>query len=146
MPDSKREAALKALKTKLDNLSGPTVQRNGVEPEKIPAGGLVILRDGDPGPPVEETLSPHTYHYEHQAEIEVFVQQGTPSARDTTFDSILHGIATVVDADKTLGGVVDWAEVREPDAIDEEPVDGGNDLKRAVVPVILHYATTSPLQ
>lgn len=43
--------------------------------ETVPAGGLIILRDGDPGDP-EVILSPVTYLWEHQTEIEVILQRG----------------------------------------------------------------------
>jgi hypothetical protein len=32
-------------------MPGATIERNSGLPEKIPAGGLLILRDGDPGEP-----------------------------------------------------------------------------------------------
>ena len=38
-------------------------------PERVPAEGLLILRDGEPGEP-EVPLSPFAYHYQHRAEIE----------------------------------------------------------------------------
>ena len=49
MPASKAEQVLDALKTLLETLLGATIERNSVLPEKIPDGGLIILRDGDPG-------------------------------------------------------------------------------------------------
>lgn len=49
---------------------GAKVLRNEILPEKVPAAGVVILRDGDLGPP-EVWLSPPGYYYEHRAEIEV---------------------------------------------------------------------------
>ena len=38
--------------------------------KKVPATGLVILRDGDPGEP-DVTLNPRTEFYAHRIEIEV---------------------------------------------------------------------------
>jgi hypothetical protein len=51
MPASKPEQVLEALKALLETLPEAVVQRNSVLPEKIPGGGLIILRDGDPGQP-----------------------------------------------------------------------------------------------
>jgi len=56
MADSRRESALKALLTLLQgiawtNAPAPQVERNEAEAREIPAGGLVSLRDGDPGSP-----------------------------------------------------------------------------------------------
>jgi hypothetical protein len=39
------------LNALLETVSGATVERNSVLPEKVPTGGLIILRDGDPGEP-----------------------------------------------------------------------------------------------
>ncbi|WP_068305959.1 acyl-CoA transferase [Pararhodobacter sp. CCB-MM2] len=69
-----------------------TALRGDVLPERVPAEGLLILRDGEPGEP-KVTLSPLRYHYQHRAEIEAVVQ-GT--VRDA--------------ADRTLGRLCDWVE------------------------------------
>jgi hypothetical protein len=88
---------------------GAKVLRNAILPEKVPAAGVVILRDGDPGPP-EVWLSPPGYYYEHRAEIEVVVD-GNPAARDTAFDALRLAIGTALAADRTLGsGPIDRLE------------------------------------
>jgi hypothetical protein len=51
MPASKAEQVLGALKGLLETLPGATVDRNSVLLEEIPNGGLIILREGDPGEP-----------------------------------------------------------------------------------------------
>ena len=71
---SKRETILAALHARLQTLAAP-VLRGDVLPERIPASGLIILRDGKPGDP-EMTLSPLTYFYEHRAELEVVIRPG----------------------------------------------------------------------
>jgi len=50
--------------------------------ERIPATGLIILRDGEPGKP-EVTLSSLTYFFEHRAEQEVVIQIAGLFARRT---------------------------------------------------------------
>jgi hypothetical protein len=35
----------------LETVSGAVVERSSVLPEKVPAGGLIILRDGDSSEP-----------------------------------------------------------------------------------------------
>ena len=141
---STRETALLGLKTALKTLSGPTVERNTESPDEIPADGLVILRDGDPGEP-DVVLSPLTYLYEHEADVEALVQEADDADRDTALDDLLSAIADALSADPTLGGAVDVLEVREPE-IDGEEVTGAADIKGATVPVILYYATTNPLK
>ena len=70
---SKRELVLAALHAQLQTLAAPSL-RGDVLPERIPATGLIILRDGKPGEP-EVTLSPLTYFYQHRAELEVVVRE-----------------------------------------------------------------------
>jgi hypothetical protein len=74
MSASKSEQVLSALKALLETVPNASVERNGVLPEKIPDGGLIILRDGDPGEP-EQTLGGfgNTY-YRHEVEIEVCIE------------------------------------------------------------------------
>jgi hypothetical protein len=70
-----RETILSALHALLQIQAAP-VLRGEVLPERVPAAGLLILRDGDPGEPAM-TLSPLRYHYQHRAEVEAVVQAGT---------------------------------------------------------------------
>jgi hypothetical protein len=136
---SHREQTLTALHARLSALAA-NVLRGEVLPERVPAGGLLILRDGEPGEP-EVTLSPLTYHYQHRAAIEA-VLQGPD--RDGAFDMLCASIGTALAADRTLGGLCDWVEAEAPQPADL-PVEGAAGLKAAVIPVILHYSTADPL-
>ena len=138
-----RETILQALLAALQTVPDATILRGAILPERIPSGGLLILRDGDPGTP-EVTLSPLQYHYEHRTEIEVIVQGKTPTARDATFDALLAALATAITTDRTLGGLCDWVQAEAPQPVDL-PVEGAEALKAAVVPVILTYTTANPL-
>jgi len=138
-----RETILQALLAALQTVPDATVLREDVLPERVPAGGLVILRDGDPGSP-EVTLSPLAYHYEHRAEIEVITQGKTPEARATAFDTLIQTIGVALAIDRTLGGFCDWTEAQAPQSVDL-PVEGAAALKAAIIPVILTYCTTDPL-
>lgn len=138
-----RESILQALLAALKTVPDPTVLRGAILPERIPSGGLLILRDGDPGTP-EITLSPLQYHYEHRAEIEIIVQGKTPQDRDTAFDTLLATLATAITVDRTLGGLCDWVKAEAPQPVDL-PVEGAEALKAAIVPVILTYTTADPL-
>ncbi len=140
---SPRESTLQALLAALQTMPNATVLRGEVLPERIPAGGLVILRDGEPGEP-EVTLSPLQYHYEHRAEIEVIVQGKTPADRDPAFDALIQAIGTALAADRTLGGTCDWVEAQAPAPTDLAQ-EGAEGIKAAVVPVILSYSTADPL-
>ena len=138
MPTS-RETILVALHARLSALPA-TALRGEVLPERVPAAGLLILRDGEPGEP-EVTLSPLVYHYQHRAEIDAVVQG---SDRDAAFDELCASVGSVLATDRTLGGVCDWAEAQAPQPADL-PVEGAASLKAAVIPVVLHYTTPDPL-
>lgn len=135
-----RESALAALHARLQPLAALTL-RDEILPERIPATGLIILRDGQPGEP-EVTLSPLRYHYQHRAELEVVVQAGT--GRTSAFDDLVAAISTALEADRTLGGLCDWIEPEAPASVDL-PVEGAAALKAALITVVLHYTTTGPL-
>lgn len=138
MPTS-RETILVALHARL--LALPTTTLRGeVLPERIPASGLLILRDGEPGEP-EVTLSPLAYHYQHRAEIEAVLQGND---RNETFDNLCTSIGAALAADRTLGGLCDWVEAEAPQPVDL-PVDGAASLKAAVISVLLRYSTADPL-
>ena len=134
-----RETILTALHARLSVLPA-TALRGEVLPERVPAVGLLILRDGEPGEP-EVTLSPLRYHYQHRAEIEAVVQGGN---RDITFDTLCASIGTTLAADRTLGGLCDWLEAEAPVPVDL-PIEGAAPLKAAVITIVLHYTTSDPL-
>ena len=135
-----RETILQALHTLLRAQPVPVI-RGEILPERVPAAGLLILRDGDQGEPAV-TLSPLRYHYQHHAEIEAVVQAGT--GRDAAFDALAGGVGIVLAADRTLGGLCDWAEAEAPRPVDLS-IDGAGTLKAAVIPIVLNYASADPL-
>ena len=135
-----RETVLAALHVRLQSLAALTL-RDEVLPERIPAAGLIILRDGQPGEP-EVTLSPLRYHYQHRAELEVVIQAGT--SRASAFDDLIVAIGTALEAERTLDGLCDWVEPEAPATVDL-PVEGAAALKAALITVVLHYTTTGPL-
>ena len=135
-----RETILTALHARLNPLAA-VVLRDEVLPERIPAAGLIILRDGQPSEP-EVTLSPLRYHFQHRAELEVVVQAGT--GRASAFDDLIAAIGAALEADRTLGGRCDWVEPEAPASVDL-PIEGAAALKAAVITVVLHYTTTGPL-
>jgi hypothetical protein len=138
-----RETILQALLAVLQTVPGATVLRGAILPERTPTGGLLILRDGDPGTP-EVTLSPLQYHYEHRVEVEMIVQGKTPATRDAAFDTLQQSLGVAVALDRTLGGLCDWVEAEAPQPVDL-PVEGAEALKAAIVPIILTYTTADPL-
>jgi hypothetical protein len=83
----------------------PLVLRGETIPQRIPAGGLVVVRDGET---VEETpiLSPLAWQIEHRAEVEVTVAGATPATRNTLLDALLVDVAAAITTNRTLSGAV----------------------------------------
>ena len=80
MPASKAEQVLEALRALLGTVPEAVVERNSVLPEKIPAAGLIILRDGDPGEPEQALGGFGNAYYQHAVELEVYVEGGRCSS------------------------------------------------------------------
>ena len=131
-----------------NNITNVSILRNEPLPVKVPAEGLVIVRDGDLGEP-EVTLSPTRYHYQHRAEVEVLVQHGDQLERDEALDRLLQRVGQTLGLNLdtrvlTLDGVIDYLHIGTPEFL-SETAEGAPPIKAAMVPIILEYATTSPL-
>jgi len=141
---SQRENAIGALLAVLGQLSlGTTVKRNASLPERIADHAMAILRDGEMGEP-EVSLSPLTYHWQHQVAIELFVADPDAAARDARMDSLLTDLAILIEADRTLAGVVEYAEIGPP-KFDELAPEGTSGIKACLLPVFLHYSSSGSL-
>lgn len=141
---SQRENAIGALFAVLGRLSlGTTVKRNAALPERIADHAMAILRDGEMGEP-EVSLSPLTYHWQHQVAIELFVADPDTSTRDSRMDGLLTELAFLIEADRTLAGVVEYAEIGQP-KFDELAPEGTSGIKACLLPVVLHYSSAGPL-
>ena len=141
---SQRESAIGALFAVLRQLSlGTTVKRNAALPERVSEHAMAILRDGEMGEP-EVSLSPLTYHWQHQVAIELFVANADAAAGDARIDGLLTELAGLIEADRTLGGVVEYAEIGSP-KFDELAPDGSSGIKACLLPVVLHYSSNGPL-
>ncbi|WP_315901015.1 acyl-CoA transferase [Leisingera daeponensis] len=145
MPDSKKEQVLKAFFSALQaNIPvGATLVRNQIVPTRIPAGGWVCLGDGDPGQP-EFLFSPPTYIYDHSAEVDVVVEGDDQAARDALFDTLTQAVGSAIAADRTLGGLCDYALGAAPAPVELE-APGTESMKAATIGVILTYGSSDPL-
>lgn len=144
---SQREQAIGALFVVLGQLtlgtSRTTVKRNAALPERVADHAMAILRDGEMGEP-EVSLSPLTYHWQHQVAIELFVADVDAGARDARMDGLLTELATLIEADHTLGGVIEYVEIGHP-KFDELAPDGSSGIKACLLTVVLHYSSAGPL-
>jgi len=114
-----------------------------VLPEKI-GGGLIILRDGDPGDPEQALGGFGSTYYQHAVEVEVYLEEGDAAARDAGFDDLLQQIGAALEADLTLGGLVFGLTYGRPEpAI--EAVAGAPAIKSATLSVTVDYESDAPL-
>jgi hypothetical protein len=144
MPASKAEQVLDTLKALLETVPGASVDRNSALPESIPAGGLVILRDGDPGEPEQALGGFGSVYYQHAVEIEVYVEEGDAAARGVAFDDLLQQIGVALEADPTLGGVAFGLTYGRPEP-SIEAVAGAPAIKTATLTVTVDYESDAPL-
>jgi hypothetical protein len=144
MPASKAEQVLGALNVLLETVPAASIERNNALPEKIPDGGLIILRDGDPGEPEQALGGFGNAYYQHAVEIEVYVEEGDAAARDAAFDALLLQIGAALEADPTLGGLAFGLTYGRPEpAI--EAMSGAPAIKTATLSVTVDYETSAPL-
>jgi hypothetical protein len=144
MPASKAELVLDALKALLEAVPAVVVERNSVLPEKIPAGGLIILRDGDPGEPEQALGGFGSTYYQHAVEVEVYVEEGDAPARDAAFDALLQQVGSTLEADPTLGGLAFGLTYGRPEpSID--PIAGAPAIKTATLTATVDYESDAPL-
>ena len=144
MPASKAGQVLEGMKALLETIPGAVVQRNTVLPEKVPAGGLIILRDGDPGEPEQPLGGFGSTYYQHAVEVEVYLEEGDAAARDAAFDALLQQIGVALEADPTLGGLAFGLTYGRPEAA-IEAVAGAPAIKSATLSVTVDYETDAPL-
>jgi hypothetical protein len=144
MPASKTEQVLEAIKVRLQTIPDAVVERNSVLPEKVPVGGLIILRDGDPGEPEQSLGGFGGVYYQHAVELEVYVEKGDAALRDTTFDDLLQQIGAALEADPTLGGLAFGLTYSRPEP-SNEAVAGAPAIKSATLSVTVDYETDAPL-
>ena len=129
-----RETAITALLALVQTLPGVTVVRNTAGPERVPSGGLVVVRDGET---VEEEamLSPLAYGIIHRADVEVF------AADEVQRDEVIAALAVAIGADRTLAGAVEWSEAGSPD-YDTIAPEGAAAVATSNVPVRLMFTVS----
>jgi hypothetical protein len=136
---SKREQVLGALHVRLEVSLSATVRRNEVLPERVPAEGLVILRDGDPG----VTLNPRTEFYQHRVEIEAFSTPAADGSGEAALDDLLRAIAAALAPDRSLGGEAENLTIAAPE-VGALAIEGAAPILTARLIVTVEYLVSSP--
>jgi len=140
---SKREQVLSALFGRLQTVPDATVRRNEALPVSVPAGGLIILRDGDPGEP-DVTLNPRTEYYTHRTEIEAFVTQPVGGGGEAALDALLGDIGTALAVDRSLGGLAENFSWSAPET-SVLAIEGAAPILTARITVTIEYLVSDPL-
>ena len=140
---SHREQVLSALFGRLQGVPDATVRRNEALPVSVPAGGLIILRDGDPGEP-DVTLSPRTEFYAHRAEIEAFVAQPAGGGGEALLDSLLTEIGAAFAGERSLGGLAENLTWSAPET-SVLAIEGAVPNLTARITVTVEYVVSDPL-
>lgn len=141
---SKTEQTLIALQSALKTIPDATVERNSAVPEKIPSGGLLILRDGTADEPEQPLGGFGAIYCRQDAEIEIYVENGDAAARDAAFDTLLQEIGVVLNDDPTLGGLAFGLTYSRPE-IDTEAVIGGPAIKAGTLIVAIEFEADTAL-
>jgi hypothetical protein len=139
---SRREQIVAALNSALSAHLVATVRRNEVMPERVPAAGLVILRDGDPGEP-DVTLNPRTEFYSHRVDLEAYMARD-PSGGETLLDALVADVHAALAPDPSLGGLAENLVVTAPET-GVLAVEGAAPILTALLTVIVDYLVSDPL-
>ena len=140
---SHREQVLAALFARLQGVPDATVRRNEALPVSVPAGGLIILRDGDPGEP-DVTLNPRTEFYSHRAEIEAFMTQAVGGGGEEELDALLSWLGVRLSIDRSLGGLVENLTWSAPET-SVVAIEGAAPILTARITVTIEYLVSDPL-
>lgn len=148
----KSETVIKTLKDQISDYfesaswegDAVTVERNTAFPEGIPVGGLVIVRDGDPGAPDESLAQVGPYYYQHSISVEVYVRDANALARDGIYADLISGVSAALESDRSLSGEIFGMSYGFPDS-DITEVEGGEDIKSGTITVVVDYETATPI-
>ena len=145
MTTTTREQIMAAVLATIPTPSGGAVKRFVGTPQAIPAGGLIILREGELQR-TAEYLSPLQYEFSLSIDIEIYVQGAD---MPTQLDSLLMATRAAF-SDVRLGGLSDWLEASPPEIdFDQSMVlDTTASTKphlAARLPLVVIFTTTSDL-
>ena len=140
---SRREDILTSLFSTIEAALAANVRRNEVLPEKVPAAGLIILRDGEPGEP-DVTLNPRTEFYAHRVEIEVYVPRDPTGGGEAALDALLGSIGMALRIDSSLGGLAENLTPSAPET-GALAIEGAAPVLTARLVVTVEYLVSDPL-
>ncbi len=119
------------------------VDNNAEVPDRICPFGRVIIRPGDPGKP-DIDLNPVSYNYQHRIPIELVAYSSDLLTPAEAIDDMLQAIGAAIEADRFLGGLVDYLDANSP-LTDDLYEEGAPDAHEAAADIVATYSTTTPL-
>ena len=141
---SKREQVLEAVKALVvAALPNATIERNQPKPDESAPGGAVNILDGT----LEllgVDLSPVSYNYDHAIGIETVGYPSADMTNEEVLDAMMFAIGEAVDANRGLGGLVDYLRVEAPDTNNAD-LFGAPTLRFGEFSIVATYATPNPL-
>lgn len=143
---SKSEAVLLALFAKLEAIDRPdyAAERNLTDPPELDSGELAVLYDGTAEPDDALLGNQGPFYYRHTAEIDLLVAAADPAERDRRFDALKIALGGLLDADPTLGGLIEGMTYGQP-VNDVERREGATGVKSATLDLELSYFSQTRL-
>ena len=141
MTRSKRESIVLALAKEITVLEDDDIRvyRNLDKPQKIPADGIIIIRDNDAAKEIDVLLNPVTYIFELIVQLEVMVQHQDANVRTKRLDELLLRIERVININRTINGLAEWVELKSAEFQDES-IEGAATIRAAIVPVVVRFS------
>lgn len=131
-----RRAIMDALYAAVSGVAAKS-DRNSALPSRVPAGGFLILREGEPGEPVTYLGRPRPLeHYAHEVQVELYVQR--PAEGEAEIDALHQAMADAIAATASLGGLAERVTVGQP-TIDPLLGEAGDEILAAAVTVTVEY-------
>ena len=138
------DQAWTAVYTAIDTaLPMALVLRNEPLPQQIPADGLALVNDGTLGDP-EITFGVRTYYFDDAVtEVTLYAAAELEVDRRTEARAMIDAVTEQVTSDRTLGGVVDWAEP-VLQAVDHDAFPGAQSVAAATMLIQLRFQGSGP--
>lgn len=143
---TKHETVLQALHGVLDAALTAAVTLEEERPASVPAGGLADVSGTDPQELDRRLGNGSGGVIEWQRDcLLVLIAEG--SGRRAAIEAMLSDAGAAIEADRTLGGAVDWTEIGPPETAPETALVGTATARDVTVTFSLFYETgANPLE